>query len=141
MITREQVTFTAQGDQFMPSKVKAYFTEFHDPGVIGNIGRYRGVPIPYGCASIDAPENTSEKIKYIHSKVVPILEQLRHTGASSLRLHITYHYDTQCALGFSDSEMKLISELGCELAIDCLNDATLAEQSASAKDSERRSSP
>jgi len=36
MIHRTQVTFTAYGEQFTPSKVSAPFTDAHDPGAIEN---------------------------------------------------------------------------------------------------------
>jgi hypothetical protein len=45
---------------------------------------------------------------------------MRDAGAEVFRLHITYHYDTQCALGFSSEELKMIAALECDVAIDCI---------------------
>jgi len=119
MITREQVTFTAQGDNFMPSKVGAPYSSAHDPGSIGQWGRYKGVPVPYGVADFEAPEVEKDKILYLHRIVVPFLPAMRSAGAEEFRLHITYHYEDQCSIGFSREEARMISELQCAVPIDC----------------------
>lgn len=119
MIAREQVTFTAQGNNFRPSMVSAPYSEAHDPGVIGACGRYLGLPIPYGSADFDAPKEEQEKIAYLHRIVTPLLPALRSAGAEEFRLHITYHYENQCAIGFSKEEVKMIAEMDCDLPIDC----------------------
>ncbi len=119
MITSEQVTFSAQGDRFTPSKVAAPFTSAHDPGVVGKRGRYRGLPVPYGAADFDVPTEEKEKIAYLHRTVLPHLAAMRASGAEVFRLHITYHYESQCAVGFSKEEIRLLSELDCEVPIDC----------------------
>ena len=130
MITREQVTFTAQGDSFSPSKVGAPYSSAEDPGSIGQCGRYKGVPVPYGVADFDAPENEKDKIAYLHRVVVPFLAAMRSAGAEGFRLHITYHYESQCAIGFSQDEARMISELQCEVLIDCVSDEGGAEPDA-----------
>ena len=131
MITRDQVTFAAQGDGFVPSKVGAPYSSAQDPGSIGQWGRYKGVPVPYGVADFDAPENLKDKIAYLHQVVVPFLAVIRSAGAEEFRLHITYHYENQCAIGFSREEARMISELQCEVSIDCLRDEGGAEPGAS----------
>jgi hypothetical protein len=120
MIVLTQMTFVACGERFTPSKVGAHFSKAHDPGVVGTVGRYRGVPIPYGSADFDVPEAVPEKIAYVHERAFPIMASMREAGAEEFWLHITYHYDAQCALGFSKEELKMILELDCELHIDCM---------------------
>jgi hypothetical protein len=120
MIARTQVTFSATGERFTPSKVPAQFSEAHDPGVIGKIGRYRGVPIPYGSADINVPEEVPEKIAFVHGRALPFLHAMREAGAEHFSLHITYHYADQCALGFSKEELQMIVELDCDFAVDCM---------------------
>jgi hypothetical protein len=120
MIVRTQVTFSAIGERFMPSKVAAKFSEAHDPGVIGRIGRYRGIPVPYGSADFLVPDEVPEKIAHIYERVFPYLSSMREAGAEDFRLHITYHYKAQCALGFSNEELKMIVALDCVFAIDCM---------------------
>ena len=119
MIAREQVTFTAKGDNFRPSMVGAPYSKARDPGVIGQRGRYIGVPIPYGVADFDAPEEGKEKITYLHGLVTPFLSALRLAGAEEFQLHITYQYEYQCGLAFSKEETRMIVEMDCDLIIDC----------------------
>ena len=117
MIHRTQITFTAWGKRFTPSKVSAPFTTAHDPGVIGNSGRYRGVPTPYGSADFDVPERTAKKIAYLHRLVVPLLPALHKAGAKEFWLRITYHSDSG-AIGFSKKEIRMLAEMECDVPID-----------------------
>lgn len=119
MIRRTQVTFTAYGERFTPSKISARFTDAHDPGVIGKAGRYRGKPTPYGSASFDAPQKEPEKIEYLYRLVVPLLPALREAGADDFWLQITYHCDSG-ALGFSKREVKMLAEMDCDVPINCV---------------------
>jgi len=122
MIIRTQVSFIATGERFTPSKVSASFTASHDPGVIGDRGRYRGVPVPYGSADFHAPEEEPEKIAYIHRLAFPFLRAMREAGAENFSLRITYQYDSQCALSFTREEQNMICELDCDFCIDCWTD-------------------
>jgi hypothetical protein len=128
MIAREQITFTAQGDSFIPSKVDAPYSKAHDPGAIGERGRYTGMPIPYGVADFDVPDEEKEKIAYLHRIVMPLLPAMRSAGAEEFRLHITYRYENQCAIGFSKEEIKMIAELECDVPIDCWQDEVPTER-------------
>ena len=119
MIHRTQVTFTAYGERFAPSKVLARFSDAHDPGAIAKTGRYRGKPTPYGSASFDAPEEEPQKIEYLHRLVVPLLPALRDAGANDFWLRITYHSDSG-ALGFSKREIVMLAEMECDVPIDCV---------------------
>ncbi len=119
MITRTQATFVVTGKRFTPSIVQASFSDAHDPGVIGDVGRYRGVPVPYGSAQFTAPEDESEKIAWIHCRAFPLLSAIREAGAEHLTLHVTYTHDAQCALSFTREELKMILDLDCDLHVDC----------------------
>lgn len=119
MIHRTQITFTARGERFMPSKVSARFSDAHEPGAIGKAGRYRGKPTPYGSASFDAPKGAPEKIEYLHRLVVPLLALLREAGADDFWLQITYHSDSG-AFGFSKREIKMLAEMDCDVPINCV---------------------
>jgi hypothetical protein len=121
MIMREQITFCAHGENFMPSKVAVPFSASHDPGAIGKVGRYKDLPTPYGSADFEAPEEETQKIAYLHRLVLPHLMAMRKAGAEDFLLHITYHGDSG-AIGFSKEEMKLIAELECDVPIDCVID-------------------
>lgn len=119
MIEREQMTFIAQGERFYPSRVTAPYSSSHNPGVIGKLGRYKDRPVPYGVADFQVPEVEKEKIAYLHRIVSPHLKALRAAGAEEFRLHISYFCRSQCAIGFSREEIRMLSELECDLPIDC----------------------
>lgn len=114
------MTFVAQGEKFTPSKVEAQFSTAHDPGALGAVGRYRGLPLPYGSADFDVPDDIPDKIAYVHERAYPHLVGMREAGAEEFRLQITYYYDAQCALGFSKEELRMILELSCDLLVDCM---------------------
>jgi hypothetical protein len=117
MILRTKATFSAQGVAFRPSLANLPFTSFHDTGAIGVSGRYRGLPTPYGACDFDAPENEKEPILYLYRLVRPTLSILKKLGADSFSLHISYEADSG-ALGFSAAEIKMISDLECDVPID-----------------------
>src|SRR5688572_20249018 len=77
MILRTQVTFSAAGERFTPSRVSAPFNRAHNPGEIGMMGRFRGKPEPSGYASIDAPEEEKAKIAWLHRIVKRLLPALK----------------------------------------------------------------
>ena len=90
-----------------------------EPGAIGTRGRYRGIPLPAGSASFDVPETEKAGIRHLHGLVFPLVPALRAAGATDFFIHITYHFDDQCALGFDSDELKLLAEFGCPVSIDC----------------------
>src|SRR4051812_26230816 len=119
MVTRTQISLVAGGDAFRPSTLAAPFADAEDPGAIGKRGRYRGVPVPAGSATFVVPETEKQGIRYLHSAVYPLMPALRAAGATDFSIHISYHYDQQCALGFEAEEMQLLAEFGCAVSIDC----------------------
>ena len=119
MITRTQISFVASGKTFRPSTVDAPFSEREDPGDIGKLGRYRGVPVPSGSATFGVPETEEEGIRYLHALVFPLMPVLRASGATDFFIHITYQYDHQWALGYDPEEMRMLADFGCEMMIDC----------------------
>lgn len=118
MIHRTQVSFSAYGKNFVPSQLSAPFTHFHDPGTIGASGRYKGIPQPYGWATLDAPETERDQIQFIHRIIYPLLPGLKEAGAEEFTLQISYHSDTE-SIGFSREEIKMIHALECDVPINC----------------------
>jgi hypothetical protein len=112
------VAFHIQGDSFFPSKVPFAFTKQHDPNVIGNIGRYRGLPIPYGSASFEVPRSVTyrDRIKYLVHTIEPILPVIRETGATHWYICIGRFYHAQCNEEYSLEELQLMTRLECPLA-------------------------
>jgi hypothetical protein len=78
--------------------------------------------VPAGSANFDVPEGEKKGIRYLHSLVYPLMPALRAAGATAFFIHITYHYDYQCGLGFDAEEMRMLAEFGCTVSIDCWKD-------------------
>jgi len=51
-----------------------------------------------------------------------LMPVLRAGGATDFFIHITYHCDQQCALGYDPAEMRMLADFGCEMMIDCWKD-------------------
>lgn len=119
MVLRTQISLVASGETFRPSTMSAPFAKAEDPGAIGKSGRYRGVPVPEGSATFDVPETEKEGIRYLHSLVYPLMPRLRAAGATDFFIHITYHHDGQCSLGFDTEELRMLAEFGCGVMMDC----------------------
>ncbi len=119
MITRTQISLVVGGDMFRPSTIDAPFSEAEDPGAIGKLGRYRGVPVPEGSASFYVPESEQDGIRYLHRLAFPLMPVLRAAGATEFFIHITYHHDEQCALGFDSEDLQMLADFGCTVSIDC----------------------
>jgi len=117
MIIRAQVKFSAQGTAFTPSQANIPYSAFHDPGAVGDCGKYKDLPIPYGSADFDAPEEEQDKIRYLYLLVRPHLSVLKELGAESFSLHISYYADSG-VIAYSASELKMIAELECDIPID-----------------------
>jgi|SRR5882724_8701751 len=122
MITRTQISLVVGGDTFHPSTIDAPFSEVEDPGAIGKRGRYRGVPVPSGSATFSVPESEKDGIQYLHALAFPLMPVLRAAGATDFFIHITYHCDNQCALGFDAEEMQMLTAFGCDVMLDCWKD-------------------
>jgi len=122
MITRTQISFVASGSNFRPSTLRAPFSQSEEPGAIGISGRYRGMPVPEGSASLRVPETEQDGIRYLCHLVLPLMPSLRCAGATDFFVHITYSYKQQCSLGFDSQEMQMLAELGCEVSIDCVEE-------------------
>jgi len=109
------ISIHIQGPEFRPSQVPFRFTEQHDPGVIGKVGRYRGQAVPYGSASYVVPSSVSsaDSIKYLVNKIEPVLDSIRAAGATDWHISIGRYYHAQCNEEYSPEELRLIARLEC----------------------------
>lgn len=119
MITQTLISFSASGESFKPSAIDKPFSQSEDSGSIGKKGRYKGNPVPEGFASFSVPETELNGIKYLHDLVIPLIPDLHKAGATDFSIHITYHCEDQCALGFSSEEIQMLSDFDCTISIDC----------------------
>jgi len=122
------------GDKFSPtvfakiSPVK--LIAVNEPGEIGNSGRYKGKPTPYGAATIEV-SHKAEKDWSRFDDLLTVLEScidaLREAGAEDITLMCSLFHDGQCNFGFSQDELKRIAALKVDLPISCYNDDLLPE--------------
>lgn len=110
-----RVSFEMWGEEFRPSRVSFQFTEQHDPGVVGTVGRYRGQPIPYGSASYVVPSSTpnTDRLRHVVHTIEPVLADIRAAGATDYHISIARSYYAQCNEEYSLEELQLIARLGC----------------------------
>lgn len=110
-----RVSFEMWGENFRPSRVPFQFTEQHDPGVIGTVGRYRGKPVPYGSASYVVPPSilNTQRIRHAVQTIEPVLAAIRAAGATDCHISIDRYYYAQCNEEYSLEELQLITRLGC----------------------------
>jgi hypothetical protein len=110
-----RVSFEMWGKGFRPSRVPFRFTEQHDPGAIGTVGRYRGEPLPYGSASYVVPASVpnTDRIKHAVQIIEPLLAGIRDAGATDWHISIGRYYSSQCNEAYSLEELQLIARLRC----------------------------
>lgn len=110
-----RVSFEIWGEEFRPSRVPFQFTEQHDPGAIGIVGRYRGQPMPYGSATYVAPSSipNTDRIKHVVQIIEPVLSHIRAAGAEDWHISIGRFYHAQCNEEYSLEELQLVARLGC----------------------------
>lgn len=113
------ISFIVWGDEFRPSRVPFKFTEQHDPGITGTLGRYRGQPVPYGKARYDVPPSVPnvDRLKHIVETFEPLMGDIQAAGATNWDISIGRFYNGQCNEGFSLEDLKLIIRLKCGFSI------------------------
>jgi hypothetical protein len=110
------------GEKFSPtaftkiSSVKLVRT--NEPGDIGNKGRYRRKPKPYGSASIEI-SNKTKGWSHLLTVMESCIDALRETGAEDITLSIGLFYDGQCNFELSKKDLKRIAALNIEMSISC----------------------
>lgn len=114
------------GEKFSPmafSKISGVkLIDPNEPGDIGKIGRYKGMPMPYGSASIEVSDKAEEDWSHFDdllSVVEGCIEVLRETGAEDISLFISLFHDGQCNFAFTKEQLKRIAVLEVEVPISC----------------------
>ena len=117
-----------QGDDFSPNKIKSTCGEsmrdFNEPHEIGTIGRYRGIPIPYGSAIIQLSENPQEwdALDEMLSFLKERISIYKAAGTEEMTLSLSIFHDGQCNFGFTRDELKLIHDLNVDIMISCYSE-------------------
>lgn len=114
------------GEHFAPSEAEKIsgvtFDEKKERGDIGVIGKYKGIPIPYGSASINFVHPGGEAdLLPVDMPLLNILEcfipSFRTTGAEEITLVVNVFYTVQCNLELSPELLQRLAGLGIPLCI------------------------
>lgn len=118
------------GDSFSPAKVEQEtglkFNQKHEVGQIGQRGRFKGKPFPFGHAILEAPEKieAEAKLEWLLDTALPHTATFRHLGVTYGKIHVTYAYDSQCNLEYEPKIMEKIARAGFSFTITCHKDAS-----------------
>ena len=116
------------GPHFSPSKAKVetglLFTEEHEIGDLGKLGKYKSKPYDFGAASIDFEcDETEFLVPYSMLKTLKVhKETLKRLGAEEIQIFLNIAYKNQCNLEFAPNFMKIIAELNVPLLMTCYED-------------------
>lgn len=118
-----RVELYLRGLNFYPSRLNLNNPEFArvsiDTGSIGSIGRYRGIPIPYGYCYVITPDNleNNEKINWMCNYLLDNKELFTSNGCTDMSLWI-YWEGVQGNMYFTKEEIKIISKCDIGVSID-----------------------
>ena len=123
-IERVSLSFHAMGDAYFPRRVSFSWTQADDPGTIGERGRYRGIPTPYGSSSYEVPDEIpiQDRIAHLHKMIVPLLPKISEAGATRTWVSAGYFYDSQCNLSFSLEELGMLRDFNTHFDVSCYGD-------------------
>jgi len=131
-MVKEEVRIDIYGENFNPKKIRSLieikFDKEINPGDIGRIGRYKGISIPYGSASILAPENIHNPILWILNYVREKIEVIRCNGGTDIKLSVAYYYKGQCNCELGLDEIILLNNLRIPFIFSVYEDKELIEK-------------
>jgi len=117
-----------QGDSFSPSVAEKLsnivFVEKNEPGSIGNNGRYKGIPVPYGSATLEVEtlQNDSNGIDALINTLKECIVKLRQAGADDIILHCDVFYEDQCNFELAVHQIVAMAQMKIPMTISCYND-------------------
>lgn len=105
------------GENFSPAKAEQMtgiaFNNKKEVGELGNSGKYKNKPLPYGSSSLIAPGNIfdRERILWLTHTLNDKMDLIRNCGAEDIHFMISYFHTGQCNCELSQKEIKEISKL------------------------------
>jgi len=124
-MARMSVRCLIQGNNFSPSKAEkiagVIFSDMNEPGAIGNAGRYRGIAIPYGSATLESvvSDNQLDNLDALLNKLKCSIVKFREAGADDVTLHCDVFYEDQCNIEFSAAQITCLSKMEIAVTISC----------------------
>ena len=117
------------GENFSPrlaeERTGLRFTRKNELGDLGQSGRFRGTPIPYGSATLEAPFDTQTKPgnvspeEWVIDVLSPCIEELRSSGATSIDLDLEVVWQDQCNLAFDAAFLRKVGRLNIGFTLSC----------------------
>ncbi len=112
------------GQQFNPTRMLEQISSavrvhhVTEPGQIGERGRFKGVPTPYGACTIMAPDNVavSERISWMTDFISKHINTFRINGATDIVFHLEWE-GVQGNMEFTPKELKGLADLQIPLTI------------------------
>jgi len=125
MIENISASISFQGENFSPKKAMEItglnFIETNEPGDIGERGRYKNKPTPFGYGRLEPPENipNEDRILWLANELNGKLEALYDLGSDEPHFYIGYFYKNQCNCELTKEELAAISKLGIAFCFSC----------------------
>ena len=124
-MTDIEPSFNAWGKAFSPKKAEELtglvFTEKDEPGHIGRLGKYKGVPTPRGSAILQPPADVpaGDRILWLAKQLAGKIDRIRSAGAEDIHIWVAYYHEGQCNHALSAEELKALAELDIGFWISC----------------------
>lgn len=111
------ISLHVYGPTFKPSTVAYPFSHALDVGALGVRGKFKGVPTPFGHATIHAPKTSaSDRLIVAVCEIgLRLMPELRAAGDNEFKLWVLREYEAQCNEELNPEEIALIARLGCSL--------------------------
>lgn len=120
------IVFRATGSSFSPTRVESetgiVFSSKNEPGDLGRIGRYRGVPTPYGSADFVGQAEQADLVNpnnELFRAIEALVPASKSAGATDMNLHLDVAFSDQCNLEMGPDFIATVGRLGVALTISC----------------------
>ena len=127
---KTSIVFRATGRGFSPTSVEGrtriVFSKKNEQGDLGRLGRYRGLPTPYGSAELasEAEADLLSPNNDFFRAVEVLAPACEAAGATEMHLHLDVAFREQCNLEIGPAFISAVARLGMTLTMSCYQDAT-----------------
>ena len=127
-----EATCIFHGERYSPSKAerlsKLCFLEKNEPEEIGTVGRFKGLPLPYGSSTLwppcqITPDNADYGTEWLVDKLIEHRSAFKAAGADTIILSLDVYHDGQCNLEFSPELLRKIADSSVPMILSCYEDS------------------
>jgi len=125
MIEKICVTINFSGESFSPSRAEREtgltLSDKKEVGDIGVIGKYKELPVPFGCGRLEPPATLqdNEKVLWLAKTLETTLSKFIACGANEPYIDVGYFYKDQCNLTLTKQELLALAQLGIDFCFSC----------------------